>query len=78
MAIFNSYVKLPEGTSPGFGREETYQHMGITPDPITRRMVPPVAEPPKLNLSSEASGGNAARKERKGVGGAGAACLFTA
>ena len=39
--------------------------MGYTPDPITRRMVPPVAEPPKLDLSSEASGGG---KGKEGSG----------
>mmetsp|Transcript_62992 Transcript_62992/g.99992 ORF Transcript_62992/g.99992 Transcript_62992/m.99992 type:complete len:196 (+) Transcript_62992:49-636(+) len=46
-----------EDLMPGLASvAETYQHMGYTPDPITRRMVPPVAEPPKLDLSSEASG----------------------
>ena len=30
--------------------------MGFTPDPITRRMVPPIAEPPHLDLRSNASG----------------------
>ena len=36
--------------------KETYEHMGFTPDPITRRMVPPIAEPPPLDLRSNASG----------------------
>ena len=38
--------------------KETYEHMGFTPDPITRRMVPPIAEPPPLDLRSNASGGD--------------------
>ena len=38
--------------------KETYEHMGFTPDPITRRMVPPIAEPPPLDLRSNASGGH--------------------
>eukprot|EP00434_Breviolum_minutum_P002557 symbB.v1.2.002261.t1/scaffold92.1/size545918/18 len=46
-----------EDLMPGLASvAETYEHMGFTPDPITRRMVPPIAEPPPLDLRSNASG----------------------
>ncbi|CAK8996816.1 unnamed protein product [Durusdinium trenchii] len=45
---------------------ETYEHLGYTPDPITRRMVLPTAEPPPMLSSSRDASGRSSHHSSRG------------